>query len=250
MATQHCELPPSFLSDEAHRAVLEYIDSLPSGNPSLIGTRESDAIYNLYHRIHYGDKAAPRYFFAPPFQPFVEQYILLSIRKISPYITRLRPQYQPVHLTDPRTYLSLLLFDELGSNGRKYEDPHKREEDLAIDYDVAQRWQAGLMSEGQVQLICLCLRNLLLELSTVLDIETENEKLRYTELLRVADRRGMVKWFTSPRFRSKRLENLLRKYLAEDGVNWELVRGIEEATRLHEGASMTYLVTVLPIFWQ
>lgn len=47
-------------------------------------------------------------------------------------------------------------------------------------------------------------------------------------------RRSITSFFGSERFRSERLETLLLKYLAEEGVNMEVVRGLEAAQRAHE----------------
>lgn len=108
---------------------------------------------------------------------------------------------------------------------------------------VRQRYQAGMLREEQIKLLRVVLDGLLSELRWLLDQwEDSKDKLKdwkserglelWLEILKEIKRaclrsQSLLKNFLArKRFRSERLEVLLLKYLEEEGVNREVVRGV------------------------
>lgn len=113
---------------------------------------------------------------------------------------------------------------------------------------VASRWKAGLLRMGQVRLIETVLRGCLESINLMIKVEnrgelsdTEFEVVRLREIARVCHRtkETIVRFFGSERFRSERLELLIGRYLEEEGVNWEVVRGVDVAQREAEARDKT-----------
>lgn len=109
---------------------------------------------------------------------------------------------------------------------------------------VVRRYWRGMMRPAQIQLIERVIRNMIREVSTLIsdsspspssDIDGFDERPRLIEIARVMDISGRsLIFFGSNGFRSERLELLLIKYLEEDGINEEVVRGLDAAQRLYQ----------------
>lgn len=127
---------------------------------------------------------------------------------------------------------------------------------------VAERWKAGLLRKEQVTLVEISIRKLMIQQYTLLECFRAGvdpawlKKFRppaqfqlfdvpeyktvmevfWNQFKRVFNRnQSLLKGLLcNERFRSHRLEILLLKYITEDGVNWEVVRGLEKAQRHRE----------------
>lgn len=104
------------------------------------------------------------------------------------------------------------------------------------------RYRGGVLRPGLVRIIIIALANFRSQLGRILStiisqppipIETAQYTqniLRNTQLIQVACRRNyLLLTHFLYKIRSERLERLLLKYLNEEGVNWEVVRGLEAA---------------------
>ncbi|RPA78712.1 hypothetical protein BJ508DRAFT_416442 [Ascobolus immersus RN42] len=239
-------LPASFLSDEVHTALLDYLDTLPEfeKDPEDYGWSYNSFLYDLYLQLT--NQITDICFVPPPFRPFVEKFIIFYITKFAPYFARIAPRRKtrfdmfdvqerfPNDVNAAR-YLHIL-FEFIATSCT---DANEREPtgDFAEIFEkegkrrvqLGERWKAGLMREGQVILIQTLLDKLLVQLSTLIELETENERLRYIQVLRICKREttAMFLFFASPKFRSEGLEARLMKYLREEEVNWDVVRALE-----------------------
>ncbi|RPA83543.1 hypothetical protein BJ508DRAFT_413467 [Ascobolus immersus RN42] len=100
------------------------------------------------------------------------------------------------------------------------------------------REKAGLLRKAQVELVEIVLRTVMVQLQALVTapLQVADESGRLKELERVCKRARVLLFgfLLHPKFRSERLEVLLLRYLKEDGVNWEVVRGMEGAQRRKE----------------
>ncbi|RPA81408.1 SET domain-containing protein [Ascobolus immersus RN42] len=96
-------------------------------------------------------------------------------------------------------------------------------------YDLfRRRYFAELLRDGQVQLACAVLRATTAQIDALAPSEwtTKDEYWVYFMTGQL-----FKQFLCSEKFRSERLENLLLKYLAEEGVNMDVVRGVTELTK-------------------
>ncbi|RPA81407.1 hypothetical protein BJ508DRAFT_414831 [Ascobolus immersus RN42] len=99
-------------------------------------------------------------------------------------------------------------------------------EDFPLDlvYMVfEERHKAGLLRDGQVRLVCAVLQSARDQLDAIVSKDFIGLDIRL--IYRMAEN-ALTEFFCSASFRSERLENLILKYLAEEDVNMEVVRGV------------------------
>ncbi|RPA77874.1 hypothetical protein BJ508DRAFT_416809 [Ascobolus immersus RN42] len=209
----------------------EYFHSLPFGtlDPSNFGGHGGDYLYDFYVRIHTPDMQrtsgrSSNYHYPHFFQPFLNDYIRLYINHLTPYLNHLRDTKPWIlHSNhDPRNDFKLIL-ENVGA--------------IVQRKNANGEWEK--INKGQIRTMTFILRDLLAEMSSLLGLETENEELRYREIRRTSSRGLLLVNRLGARsrfFGSQRLSDLMDKYMApsEEEVNWDVVRGIEAATRLRE----------------
>ncbi|RPA78710.1 hypothetical protein BJ508DRAFT_329029 [Ascobolus immersus RN42] len=180
--------------------------------------RKDDHITGLFTDMQTGSA-----FCCPlPFRQIIEESLMFYIQTFAPYFERhgmSTAKMGAYGMMDARKVFMSLLYCIGGTEER-----------------VVRKCNAQQMREGQVRLIETVLKRLHLQLRTLIELETEDEGLRYSEILRMTLRChiALVGFFVHEGFRSERLEMLLLKYLAEDEVNWDVVRNVEDVNRAFE----------------
>ncbi|RPA78703.1 hypothetical protein BJ508DRAFT_153828 [Ascobolus immersus RN42] len=223
-------LPASILSAAVHRDVLAHFAGLEQINPEWTGTvsecgipnnYEHDGFYALYCSLLL--RSPTNYSYPPPFYDIINEFATFYITDLYPYFYLLGIPKLDLSLNDPRAACVNIIF-QLGS--------------CAV-LKLPARWSAGLMREDQIILLKEVIRRLLAQIRGLLELEPSNERLRYIEIDRLSYRAyaSIITFFGSGDFRSGRLESLIVGYLAEEGVNTMVVRGVEAATRERESLS-------------
>ncbi|RPA78711.1 hypothetical protein BJ508DRAFT_153862 [Ascobolus immersus RN42] len=247
MAAKTRDLPASWLSEDVHREILEYID-LEDGK----GRANIHGIIQPFH-IDTHDEGSNDCLFPPPLRGVLQDCLLFLIRCLQPYMARIgmknygnKTKYDQV---DSRKKLFGIL-DEFGAVSYSSRLVHSMRESEA---NIIRRWQCGLLRAEQFELLRIMVSKMLEEVGTLLIMEDVNyvkEEQRYTEMYRVLHRAwlSVFKFFGDERFRSERLEKLLIKYLAEEDVNWDVVRGAGAATRSKEDSQLVFVK--LKYFWK
>lgn len=162
------------------------------------------------------------YYYHPTFHPIINRFIRFFINRVSPYFSdRLHidfPQDSEFSDGDPRVILfeSFMLLGDLENLGT--------------------RARNGLMRPAQSKLLRLLCRIVMREWSILmkrpLAKANDSEKEKALKALFISARQFLcsIEMFFS-RIRSERLELLLMKYLAEDGINRDVVRGLKKEQR-------------------
>ncbi|RPA77135.1 hypothetical protein BJ508DRAFT_330446 [Ascobolus immersus RN42] len=103
---------------------------------------------------------------------------------------------------------------------------------LRVTYNLTQRWNAKLLREGQIRIVQRALKAGLDELRIIIATTPFNTPDKEDVVAEYCFRTYMLirEFIASTEFRSERLEYFLGKYLDEEGVNMDVVNGIEEAT--------------------
>ncbi|RPA87090.1 hypothetical protein BJ508DRAFT_357543 [Ascobolus immersus RN42] len=96
------------------------------------------------------------------------------------------------------------------------------------------RYKHGLLRNNQLELIKVVLENLLAGIEDLSEI-LEGQELKDGQIVLIRRAAWLLHHFIlSERFRSERLELLLLKYIKEEGVNMEVVRGLQAKGELFE----------------
>ncbi|RPA78713.1 hypothetical protein BJ508DRAFT_378184 [Ascobolus immersus RN42] len=225
---------PLLLSDEVHLSFLAYLHTLQHAPPTKTKhERNSDHLEYMYSLLHESSK----YNCPPPFQALANDCLSFLMLELQPYCARLG---MPLHCRQIR-YDALNPRVEMISILRCF---GLRTPFVNCDTVITKRWDNGLLRSAQVQLIHILVKKTLEQARACLRLEAKGneEEVKYTELYRIICRCrvAMARFFTSPKFRSPRLERLLMKYLAEDDINWDVVRGTDRATRIVEGSRLDF----------
>ncbi|RPA74934.1 hypothetical protein BJ508DRAFT_312430 [Ascobolus immersus RN42] len=169
----------------------------------------------------------------------IEEALLFYVRTIYPYYMFIRGEdlsisrLEILHMfeqEDPRhLYIGLLwhftAHDPSLMTGTK------------VERAIQARCEHGLLREEQAQLLELVVRKLFLQIETLLMsvemVDRENEELVTLEMKRLIKRtnHSINAFFGSKRFRSERLEVLLMRYISDEEINWDVVKGLEIAQR-------------------
>ncbi|RPA71492.1 hypothetical protein BJ508DRAFT_367735 [Ascobolus immersus RN42] len=218
-----------FVSESVHERVIAHFSSYPLEliDPKRAGTAlYRDWFIATYETLLESSYHATGYSYAPVFRPVIEEHILFYINHLFPYFLTIDwPYKSPGRTTrDPR-YAYWLLIDNLGNHN-----------DDGAEIAVPQRYKARLMRNEQVKLLEAVMRSLHKQLRFILEVKTDNEELRITELGRACLRadNSVEKFLGSANLRSERLEVLLVRYLEQEDVNWEVVRRLDQAQRKKE----------------
>ncbi|RPA86568.1 hypothetical protein BJ508DRAFT_411242 [Ascobolus immersus RN42] len=207
----------SFLSDAAQNILIEHFANVPKSF-LLPDDSEEDYFYACVCQILPDSEAQDDYAFHPRFHPIVERYLMLYAQLIYPFFESIGHTRCNAHLeSDPRSeYLGVIL--ALGDN-----DDASR-----LGLAIASRWKSGLLKEEQVWLLEIVTLKLLVDVQAIMASSTMDTQYKLTAFGRASYRTGhLIRQFLgSYRFRSARLELLLLEYIAEDGLNMELVDGI------------------------
>ncbi|RPA83542.1 hypothetical protein BJ508DRAFT_324568 [Ascobolus immersus RN42] len=254
--------PPPFISPTTHQTFLSHFSTLPaSARGQIISFDEDEAdvrlkqtdftfdifltTYLLLCRHHGFDSETftqnpPTY--PPALWPAIEDVLLFFLKTLQPYFSSIGVPFAVrthfvtsrdtgfMHGTascfkcDPREPLLDLLL-ELG-------DPNIS----ASESVLLRRHEAGLLRDGQVQLVEIVLRGVMVQLGAMIEVECAEEELRLRRMMGVCTkaRELLLGLLVHRNFRSERLEGLLLGYLREEGVNWRVVRGVEAAEKRRE----------------
>ncbi|RPA75776.1 hypothetical protein BJ508DRAFT_331785 [Ascobolus immersus RN42] len=243
-----------YISPNVHKALVSHFSLYPAS--AFKGKRKNggvaDGFFQFYkHCLCYypnqqydGGNPPATTIFPPQLRGLVEECLLFYINALFPYFSEQlgKPWYDFDDSYDPRlTFINIL--DAFGGLV-----------DRRIGIVISQRWRNGLLRDGQVQLLIILCRKMLVQLWALVCIpaeEVNEEFLRVAEIMRAMERtwKAICKFFGNERFRSERLENLLLRYLDEEEVNWDVVRGMEKAQRVKEKGTAPRSRTLM-FFWR
>ncbi|RPA84621.1 hypothetical protein BJ508DRAFT_359640 [Ascobolus immersus RN42] len=229
---------------DVHEIIKNHFSDLPSDsirfNPSESWEHQTDPdVDNLFYEYlgfcGYGERE-----FHDNFRSIIEESLLFYVQKLYPYYASLSDDSLFAHrlsCTGRADYefedsISCDLISMIMCLGQRYLGSHR--------ISIAQRASCGLMRREQFMLLEISFRKQIDQLSVLLNYNEKNVDMDEFLLLREMDRvmrrnkEFLLLFVGNERFRSERLELLLLKYLAEEGVNWDVVRGLEEAQRYKE----------------
>ncbi|RPA76315.1 hypothetical protein BJ508DRAFT_379543 [Ascobolus immersus RN42] len=231
-----------FLSQQVHDKVLRHISSLPRRwikNPKIIYKVDFDTLnHNKQQRddfsswylkaLHYQPERGTQ-FTPPPFREVLEELVELYIDTVFPFFNNIG-HAKLSSQRDPKSTYHLMI-----------EIICERHTTV-----LRQRWDCGLLRQGQVRLVEIAVRAAMTQVQSILDVVVSrpmsdqdlllDSTAKIQEMMRVCIRttESLDLFFASKKFRSERLELLLLRYLKQEDINWTVVRGVEAACKLEE----------------
>lgn len=187
----------------------------------------------------------------PQFRQIIEDCTLFYLNTLYPFTTNPFGQKCRNHRSWIR--LSHILRDLGGPmlNFRTFRDYDRDERSYfqIRQYELEppliwKRYDSGLMREQQIQLLILVVRTMMDRIRLLchtansqiefMKLEDWTRTMMQIDLELIRTNRSIHIFFGNERFRSERLELLLTKYLLEDDINMEVVKGLESAQRIDE----------------
>ncbi|RPA75345.1 hypothetical protein BJ508DRAFT_380103, partial [Ascobolus immersus RN42] len=178
--------------------------------------------------------------FPEPFRHIAERYLLFYFRTLLPYFDSMftPEEAAKMYMTNgkPRDELEFRLNHLIGTPGidvfdifvASYHDDSGLESEGSRDkLDLRRRHANGMIRDEYFELMKLVVESFLVELQKLVECQQGYYAI-YCAFLSTGSLLG--NFFVSDRFRSARLENTLLRYLKEEEISWDVVKGVEAAT--------------------
>lgn len=223
----------SYLSEATRKLALAHFESYRPIRFPLNEFPRDDLIFSLYIRLCPREPVPESNRNPSQFIDLLEDCFVFYIKKFYPYFHeqldrgRLAASVSP---SDPRMFY-YWLFDTFWPR-----EPNTIHPFVNALY---RRKAIGILRQGQVDILTTMVRNMLTQLAVVLEFEPgvvedgEAKAVRLAEFERIVSGtyRMVTNFLGSSSFHSERVEALLLRYLAEDDVNWDLVRALDAIQR-------------------
>ncbi|RPA81883.1 hypothetical protein BJ508DRAFT_108813 [Ascobolus immersus RN42] len=181
----------------------------------------------LYDPTHSSSRFCP----PSPLFPTVESHLLFYLTDLEPHLAayhaNLNGNKRHEHLLNQCAHDFWLSVDIMAAHWTVLRDRHR----------------ARLLRQSQCELVAAALQALQAEVRSIISSDRMEDVEAFVEKVKTACKRTRVlleNFLLSPKLRSERIEVLLLQYLREDGVNLDVVMGLERAGEEKDRAVREY----------